>query len=300
MWDESMPLTSSIVGAELDPRIVEVTTRMAMAYAAGIGDLGPCTFDDTADGGTIAPPSFCVALEWPVLSQSRVRTLALDADELLRVVHVEQDSIFHRAIRPGDRLRTSARIVSGRSTRAGAFIRTRALTADVADGTPVTSSWHGAIYRNVAWTGPDVELEAAPACPSGGNGPEQRSTIETHRESAHVYTECSGIWNPIHTERRAARAAGLPGIILHGTAIWAMAGREVIRLYGHDEPVRLRRLRARFSAMVSPGETLTLCSRQSPCGTNVHFVLTNAEGRVAVADGFAELSGGKTSAAGAE
>ena len=120
-----MPLKSSVVGAELESRVVEVTARMTMAYAAGIGDLSRRTFDDGVEGGTIAPPSFCVALEWPVLSQSRARTLALEPDELLRVVHVEQDSTFHRPIRPGDRVKTSARIVAGRWTGAGAFVRTR-------------------------------------------------------------------------------------------------------------------------------------------------------------------------------
>ena len=225
-----MPLKSSVVGAELESRVVEVTARMTMAYAAGIGDLSRRTFDDGVEGGTIAPPSFCVALEWPVLSQSRARTLALEPDELLRVVHVEQDSTFHRPIRPGDRVKTSARIVAGRWTGAGAFVRTRALTTDAADGTPVSSTWHGAIYRDVEWTGPDVEIEPAPAWPSPGDGPAQQSSLETRQESAHVYTECSGIWNPLHTESRAARAAGLPGIILHGSAIWAMAGCAAIRL----------------------------------------------------------------------
>jgi acyl dehydratase len=162
---------------------------------------------------------------------------------------------------------------------AGVFVRTRAVTG-------------------VGGTGAGVQLGSAPAWPAAADSPEQRSTIETQRESAHVYTQCSAIWNPIHAEWRAARAAGLPGIILHGTAIWAMAGRELIRLYGQDEPARLRRLRARFSAMVMPGEALTLRSRPSPDRQCVHFVLTNAEGR-SVADGFAGFAGDR-SAAGAE
>ena len=295
-----MPLTSSVVGAELEARVVEVTTRMTMAYAAGIGDVCGRTFDDGVEGGIIAPPSFCVVLEWPVLSQSRARTLALAPDELLRIVHVDQDSTFHRPIRPGDRLKTSARIVAGRSTRAGAFVRTLALTSDAADGTPVSSTWHGAIYREVEWTGPDVQIEPAPAWPSPGDGLVHQSSLETRHESAHVYTECSGIWNPIHTEWLAARGAGLPGIILHGTAIWAMAGRDAIRSFGRNEPARLRRLRGRFSAMVTPGETLTMRSRPSGDQTRVHFEIVNDEGRVVVADGFAELSDGDASPAGVE
>ena len=40
--------------------------------------------------------------------------------------------------------------------------------------------------------------------------------------AAHVYTECARIWNPIHTDVAYARAAGLPDIILHGTATLAL------------------------------------------------------------------------------
>ena len=36
--------------------------------------------------------------------------------------------------------------------------------------------------------------------------------------AAHVYTECARIWNPVHTDTAVADRAGLPGLILHGTA----------------------------------------------------------------------------------
>ena len=41
--------------------------------------------------------------------------------------------------------------------------------------------------------------------------------------AAHVYTEGARIWNPIHTDAAVAARAGLPGIILHGTATLALA-----------------------------------------------------------------------------
>ena len=37
------------------------------------------------------------------------------------------------------------------------------------------------------------------------------------------YTECANIYNPIHTEPSVAKAAGLPDMILHGSATKAMA-----------------------------------------------------------------------------
>jgi acyl dehydratase len=284
-----MPLTPGILGLEFEPLTVEVTARMTLAFAAGIGDVGPRTFDDAAAVGCVAPPSFCAALEWPVLSRGRAHSLALTPDERLRAVHVEQDSVFHRSIHPGDRLRTGARIVAVRGTRAGAFVKTCVVTADARNGTPVVTSWHGSIYRGLAWVGSDAELEASPPSAVFAGPFDRGHSIATAPETAHVYTECSGIWNPIHTERRAALAAGLPGIILHGTATWALAGRELVRSYAQNEPTRLRRLRARFAAMVTPGETLTLQAGRSPECRRVHFIVANAENRLVLADGIAEF-----------
>jgi hypothetical protein len=105
------------------------------------------------------------------------------------------------------------------------------------------------------------------------------------RNGSRVYTECSGIWNPIHSERGAALDAGLPGIIMHGTAIWALAGRELVRQYGGD-PDRLVRLRARFRAPVIPGTSVTLRHGSDTSGHDVYFTMQLEEGRIAVSDSY--------------
>src|SRR4051812_791001 len=195
---------------------------MTLAYAAGIGDVGPRTFDDDGAEPLVASPSFCVRLEWAVLLGSRTAWLGLDERERRRAVHVEQDSTFHRPIRPGDVLTTRGRIVAVRSTRAGALVRTRLTTAQVR-GAEVVTSWHSAIYRDVPVAGPDGSVEEPRVVPARTGEFSRNLGLPISREAAHVYTECSGIWNPIHSERKAARAAGLGDVILHGSAAWAMA-----------------------------------------------------------------------------
>src|SRR4029077_6419959 len=74
--------------------------------------------------------------------------------------------------------------------------------------------------------------------PSGDESPERpgdgwSTEVAISPTLAHVYTECARIWNPIHTDRAVARAAGLPDIILHGTATLALA---VSRALRHDPP----------------------------------------------------------------
>jgi len=101
---------------------------------------------------------------------------------------------------------------------------------------------------------------------------------------AHVYSECARIWNPIHTDRAFAAAAGLPDIILHGTATLALAVSRVVAAGGGD-PRRVRRIAARFGAMVRlPSEVVVRLF--APEGDIVRFEVCNDEGGLAVRDGL--------------
>ncbi len=291
-----MPLSTAAAGSELTSSTYEATVRDVLAYAAGIGDTCDAVFDDARNGGVAAPPSYCVSLEWPVVSRGRgSELLGGEPHELRRGVHASQDSHFHRPIRPGDSLTTRGRYVGIRSTRAGVLLTTRLDTVD-GEGRPVTTSWSRSIFRGVDTVGPNAETEPAPDTPRltwNGND-RRRSEIFVPREMPHVYTECARIWNPIHTEREVALAAGLPDIILHGTATWALAGREVLRAYGGGDPRRLRRLYGRFSAMVIPGTSIAVehapAGEAEDGGRLIGFRVLNAEGQEAVSQGVAVVA----------
>ena len=290
-----MPISTAAAGRNLPSSERRITVRDALAYAAGIGDTCESVFDDARGGGIAAPPSYCVSLEWPVVSNGRgSRLLGGEADELVRGVHASQDSHFHRPIRPGDSLTTHGRYAGVRSTRAGTLLTTCLETVD-GEGRPVVTSWSRSIFRGVATEGGSVEIEQAPEVPRlrlNGAG-SSRAELLVPREMPHVYTECARIWNPIHTEREVALRAGLPDIILHGTATWALAGREVLRVYGDGDPLRLRRLYGRFTAMVIPGTRIAV--EHAPAGTangggrQVAFRVLNEEGAEAVSQGVAVI-----------
>ena len=284
-----MPIHANALGAELEPRTVEVTTRMALAFAAGVGDVGPRTFDDAGAMPLMAPPAFCARLEWGVLLRGRNDLLGVDETERLRGVHVEQDSVFHRPIRPGDRVTTGGGVVEIRETRAGALVRILFKTVSAVSGDPVVTSWQSSIYRGVGVQGPGGSLLTLPDAPTAPVDLKGRRAISITREAAHVYSECADIWNPIHSERAVARRAGLAEVILHGTASWAMAGREIVTLYAGGDPTRLLRLRAKFKAPVIPGHPITLFHGAGSPG-EIHFQVLNHEGAVALADGFASLT----------
>jgi acyl dehydratase len=105
---------------------------------------------------------------------------------------------------------------------------------------------------------------------------------------AHVYTECARIWNPIHTDRAVAEEAGLPDIILHGTATLGLAVSRVLRREADGDPGQVRRIAARFGAMVLMPSTLTIRgfrATDTPDGRWVAFEALTHEGRRAVRDG---------------
>ena len=294
-----MPISTAAAGSSLPTATRDITVREALAYAAGIGDTCDPVFDDARGEGIAAPPTYCVSLEWPVVSNGRgSHLLGAERDELVRGVHASQDSHFHRPIRPGDSLTTRGRYTGVRSTRAGTLLTTRLDTVDEEDR-PVVTSWSRSIFRGVATEGANADIEAAPAVPRLGmtEGAPARSEVFVPREMPHVYTECARIWNPIHTERNVALRAGLPDIILHGTATWALAGREIMRMYGDGDPARLKRLHGRFTAMVIPGTTITVehepaegAGGDDGGGRHIAFRVLNAEGRAAISQGVAVIA----------
>lgn len=288
-----MAISTSAVGLALGQRERELSTRSMLAYAAGLGELSPQVFDDL-DPGFMAHPALCVALEWPLLSHPAAQAaLVPDAHERQRAVHLIQDSQFHRPMRSGDRLRTTGRVTGIWRGSAGVRLASSLHTC-TDDGTPVVTSHTVALYRGVAAIGEDHPPPQRPEPPMKDADWSQEHSVElpTDRALPHRYTECSGIWNPIHTERRVALAAGLPDVVLHGTATWALAGSAIVRQLAGGDAARLKRLRGRFGALVFPGSTLQLRWRARDCGhaTEVQFTVLTTDGQPAIADGLALLA----------
>jgi acyl dehydratase len=163
-------------------------------------------------------------------------------------------------------------------------------------GDLVATTRQGTLYLGVPTDGAD-----RPADNDGGDplpsppvdAPVTEHHIEMSAGAAHVYTECARIWNPIHTDVEVARAAGLPDIILHGTATLAHAVSTVVREEAGGDPQAVRRISGRFGAMVPLPSAITvrllgrtqLDHQQSA----VYFDVRNAQGAAAVDRGVVVL-----------
>lgn len=282
-----MPLDTRMVGESTQAFSHDVDARWIMAYAAGLGDLNPC-YMDTQSVNVRAHPVFPVCLEWPVIHSSRALPgyESATSEEGARGVHAAHDLHLYRPIQAGETLTTQATIISLKAIKPGAAQMTRLDTTD-AKGELVCRTYQLGISRGVAVTGEPAEVEAAPALPvrSGSSGQAASHAIEIPAGAAHVYTECARIWNPIHTDRAVALAAGLPDIILHGTATMALAISRLVDEYLDGRPERVKRLGGRFAAMVLMPSTLSLEVAAMTEGV-IHYDVRTADGQAAFQNAY--------------
>lgn len=273
-----MPFNADLAGTRWGPIRWAATPRRVLAYRAALAPQDAAGLDDAAPGGLFALPMHVVTPEWVLVLMARGHAgQALTPDEGRRAVHAGQDSVFHRPIRAGDDLEVTATLLGARASRAGVVSATRFETRDARTGELMIESLSTTVYRDVALIGAETPDVPSPAYAAPGEDA-ATVTIPTSPALPHVYSECAEIWNPIHTERQAALAAGLPDIIIHGTALWALAGLEAARLYAGGDTRRMTRLAARFTGQAFPGRPMTLAHERA--GDDVRLALRSDDGRV--------------------
>lgn len=101
-----MDIDKSIIGLTGPAFAVEVEKGHIRQFAKAIGDTNPLYYDEecaakTPYGGIIAPPTFPIALGSMGAELGAELPLKLDQR---RMLHGNQEFIYHRPIRPGDKL----------------------------------------------------------------------------------------------------------------------------------------------------------------------------------------------------
>ena len=235
-----------------------------MAYAASLGDVLDCYIDTRRPAGIVAHPLFPVCFEWPAAGAIRAKLRATMAPgEPARGVHATHHTILHRPIRPPMRLRTTAEVLGIERRSAGAYEVVRFETVDEG-GAPVCTTYYGSLYRKVEVNGADrpAHIQSPPTPAVIAHQPRAELSLPIGAGAAHVYTECARIWNPIHTDLATAAEAGLPGLILHGTATLALAVSAIVKRKRPNDPERVAEIYGRFGAMVlMPSEMMV----RDPC-----------------------------------
>lgn len=285
-----------LFAADVGVRTIATTTllsaRYLMGYAAGIGDANPAYYDDTAAQGVMAHPGICFSLQW----KSRFKP---DRVPNLRAapfgVHASTDLRLHRPFCMGDAITTQGGIVAMRKVRPGVFVIDRYSMTD-SFGRVVAELDYNGITRGATLDCSEESVEHDGA----GSLPQPTPSVALSAKAlwskkvpittfaAQQYTECAQIYNPIHTEPSVALAAGLPGIILHGSATQSMALSAVVDRDFAGDARRVTRVCGQLRAMVlmdSCIEVECLAVEVQPVGKVVFYQVRNGDGQLAIANG---------------
>jgi acyl dehydratase len=288
-----MPVDSSLAGTKVGSIASEIDSRWAMAYAASLGDYSPCYLDTMRPLGIVAHPMFPVCFEWPAAASIRQKARAsLSQEEAVRGVHATHHTIIHRLVRPPQHLITTAELLGVERRKPGAYEVARFTTVDN-KGATICTTYYGSLYRGVEVKGPDRPAQTPTFPTAAVEGPSRNEMrVPIGAGAAHIYTECARIWNPIHTDTAVAAKAGLPGLILHGTATLAMAVSRIIAAEAGGDPERVSQIYGRFGAMVlMPSEVLVRVQarQKSDDGDAVLFEVISATGGRAIRNGVVLL-----------
>lgn len=282
-----MAISLDRLGTRYDARTATIDTDQARAYAAATNDANPAYVS-----GACAPPVFAVVPTWDAMMVALHDVVP--ADDQVSMLHAEQDMYFLRPLVPGRTLVTTAEAYSLRTGRAGIRFTMRVASVDAEDGDPVVEQFATMLIRGAVPVddgGPVAPGHAFPPEARGSEVAEVTTLVDV--DQALRYAAASGDANPIHVDDDAARAVGLPGVILHGMCTMALCGRAVVDALAGGDPTRLRRLAVRFYRPVFPGNDLV--TRVFDAGTeggrrSFAFEASSA-GKVVVRDGRAELAG---------
>jgi acyl dehydratase len=248
-----LKISADIVGQSTGPDEQRIDKRWLMAYNAALGEVSDAMH-----------PLFPVSYEWPATTALRKATGLQELNA--RLVHAQHDLVIHRPVVAGEALAVTARVVSATQRRPGTFVVFR-LSCEA------STSHYGMLYRGVTLQGGDRGEVDDP--PKHERELSSAGSFSVSATAGHVYTECARIWNPIHTDPEYARAAGLPGIILHGTATLALSVSRLTKT--------AKRVRCRFSGMVPMPATLTV--HASRAGDEILFETRNERGEAVIERG---------------
>jgi acyl dehydratase len=280
-----MPVPLDSLGVERPEKVATIDPARAVAYAAATNDD-----NEAYTSGRLVPPVFAVVPAFENVGE--VGADVIPPENLLSLVHGEQDIHLHRPLTPGMTLHSKATFVSCRPGGSGTRITVRVDSTDDA-GNLVTEQYFTIFLRGLT----DAE-SAGPDKPNHDFPEELRGTDPVGTFGVHVdddqtfrYRDASGDKNPIHVDDDIARSVGLPGKILHGLCTMAMTSQAVIKTVAGGDPARLRRLAVRFAANVLPGNDVetTIWAAGEHDGHKAYAFEATSAGATVIKNGWAEV-----------
>jgi len=286
--DEIVKLNRDFLGKEYStgPQIVEPESIRQFALATN--EKNPRYLNTEADAELIPPPLYPVTFLPPILSQ-----LVDDSEEMdlniLRVVHAGHKMSWRDAIRSGDEIHTTAKIINMEQRGVNDILDLQIHCKR--EETVVVEMGYRLLVRGKKTARVDKPAGSTQVIEKGKVL--ARKAIVVTDDQGIRYAEASGDQNPIHISDEIARSVGLPSAIVHGLCTMALASQVLVDELLDGDPSRLKSMEVRFSRPLLMDQILT--TEVYDAGTNedgthvVHFESRDAKNVPVLVRGVAEF-----------
>jgi len=232
------------------------TKRDTMLYALGVG-FGIDPTDEQQlrfvyEKDLLTLPTYPVVLGYPGLWLKDPGT----GVDWLRILHGEQGLRIHKLPPPEGEVIGKSRVtgIVDKGNGKGALLYTEQEIYDVDTGEILCTLTKTTFCRaNGGFGGPSGPVRPVHSLPD--RQPDLVVDLPTLPCSALIY-RLSGDYHVLHADPSVARAAGFEKPILHGLCTYGVAGHAILKSVCEYDPTRLISIDVRFSAPVTPGETI--------------------------------------------
>jgi acyl dehydratase len=266
-----MTLRSSCASTEEGPKMRDHQAIMSLQHEASHAWSAPdvilYALGIGLPGDPLAPAELAFVCEGPQLKVMPTFPVVVGFDDdvlqeigmdPVQVLHGEHAVTLHRPFPASGSVRARSRIVGGWDKGEGkgaVFVQEKVLIPEGEDS-PIATVLTTVFARgNGGYGGPREGQPAPRAVPD--RKPDVSVDVPTTPQQALLYRR-SGDFNVLHCDPSVAAAAGFDRPILHGLCTYAMCCRAVLQAFCENDPVRVRHHAARFSAVVYPGDVLTV------------------------------------------
>ena len=275
------------LGFELQPQTSSYDERDVALYALGIGAIElPFVYEQNNEGFRPLPTFGVVPAMNLLFGLAKRGPLAPGLNYgFERILHLEQYTEVKRPLPPHATLTHRVKIKDIWDKGRSAVVVTVISSSDEAGNELIYNEVTTFVRGAGGWggdRGPARETNDPP-----DRAPDATVTEKISELQALVY-RLSGDDNPLHVDPAFAKSFGFDRPILHGLCTFGYAARHVIKSFCDDDPRYFKSIRARFSEIVFPGDTLI--TEMWKEGVSVFFrCKVKARGRAVITDAIVHL-----------